>query len=352
MGFLRRLSVVGAFLFLVLSACAVNPVTRQREFNIISEEREMILGRNASAQITQQFGGIYPDRELQGYIDEVGQRLVQVCDRKQLTYEFQVVDSPIMNAFALPGGFIYITRGLLAELENEAQLASVLGHELGHVCARHSATQLSETLGTQLLSLAALAAPGNKEMAMASATMFQTMMMGYSRAREFQADSMGLKYMYKAGYNPMEVSGFLSDLSKRSQGPAGYSVYNATHPDIFDRVMETRNQAKVMVGLDITQGKLSEKNWTGNAGVTREEIMGHGGNTYANRYKTHLDGLLYGPPRSPQRIRIHTITPGETIASIAEETLHDPKRAKEIADLNDLEVDAPLRPGDLLKIVY
>jgi predicted Zn-dependent protease len=352
MWFSHRASVLGALLFLVLSACAVNPVTRQREFNIISEERELTLGRNASAEIAQQFGGVYPDRELQAYVNGVGQRLVQVGDRKDLAYEFQVVDSPIMNAFALPGGFIYITRGLLAELENEAQLASVLGHELGHVCARHSATQLSEALGTQLLSLAALAAPGSREMAMVSATLFQTMMMGYSRAREFQADSMGLKYMYKAGYNPMEVSVFLYDLSKRSQGPAGYSVYNATHPDIFDRVRETRNQAKVMVGMDITQGKLSEKNWTGEAGVTREEIMGHGGNTFADRYKTHLDGLLYGLPQNPHRLRIHTIKPGETIASIAEETLHDRNRAKEIAELNDLEADAPLRPGELLKVVY
>lgn len=352
MGFSRRALAVGALLLLVLGACAVNPVTRQREFNIISEEREITLGRNSSAQIAQQFGGLYPDRELQAYINEVGQRLVQLSDRKQITYEFQVVDSPIMNAFALPGGYIYITRGLLAELENEAQLASVLGHELGHVCARHSATQLSEALGAQLLSLAALAAPGSKEMAMVSATLFQTMTMGYSRAREFQADSMGLKYMYKAGYNPMEVSTFLYDLSKRSQGPAGYSVYNSTHPDIFDRVRETRNQAKMMVGLDITQGKLSEKNWSGEAGVTREEIMGHGGNTFANRYKAHLDGLLYGSSRSPQRLRIHTITQGETIASIADEILHDPTRAKEIAELNDLEVDAPLRQGDLLKVVY
>ena len=130
--------VVTILALLFLSACTVNPVTLKREFNVVSEEREIRLGRNAAPAVAQQFGGVYDDYELQKYIDEVGQRLVEVCDRNYLQYQFHVIDSPILNAFALPGGFIFITRGLLAELENEAQLAGVLAHEIGHVVARHS----------------------------------------------------------------------------------------------------------------------------------------------------------------------------------------------------------------------
>ena len=200
----RLYSLAAMVLILIVSSCTVNPVTLKREFNVISEEREVRLGRNASAAVPRAFGGLYDDAALQQYINDVGQKLVKVSDRDYLQFSFQVVDSPILNAFALPGGFIYITRGLLAELENEAQLAAILGHEIGHVCARHSAVQLSEALGYQIVTLAALAAgPNAGEMVTVAATLSQTMMSGYSRQREFQADSMGLSYMYRAGYEPL-----------------------------------------------------------------------------------------------------------------------------------------------------
>lgn len=337
--------------FLLLAACTVNPVTLRREFNVISEERELGLGKNASYSVIQEMG-LYDDAELQHYVNEVGQRLVNVSDRHSIPYQFKVIDSPILNAFALPGGYIFITRGLLAELENEAQLASVLGHEIGHVCARHSVTQLSEALGYQLLTLAAIAAPGTREMAPVTAALFQSITLGYSREKEFEADSMGLAYMYRAGYNPMEVSTFLYHLSKRAQGPAGYSVYNATHPDIFDRISETRSKAKLMVALDITRDKLREKNGIGEAGVTKEEVINPVGNVFENEYKSHLDGLLYGPPQAPHRIRIHTVSEGETLESIARDVLKNQGQVKEIADFNNLEIDSPLKAGQKLKLIY
>jgi len=338
---------------LLLSACSVNPVTLKREFNMISEEREVRLGRNASPAVAQQFGGVYDDQSLQTYINDVGQRLVAVCDRNYLQYQFHVIDSPILNAFALPGGFIFITRGLLAELENEAQLAAVLGHEIGHVVARHSATQLSEAIGYQALTLAALAAgPNAGEMMMATAALSQTMMLGYSREREFQADALGLTYMYRAEYDPLEMSRFLSRLSEKSQGPAGYSVYSSTHPDIFDRISVGRSKAKLMLALDITQDKLKQKSGRGEAEVTKEELSAHKGNVLDDEYKSHLEGLLYGPPENPHRIHIHTVREGETIASIAEEVLRDKNRVEEIADLNHMAVETSLRAGQKLKIIY
>ena len=180
---------------------------------------------------------------------------------------------PILNAFALPGGYVYITRGLLAELENEAQLASVLGHEIGHVCARHSASQLSEQLGYQLLTLASLAAPGTREMAPVTAALTQSITLGYSREKESQADSMGLTYMYRAGYDPMEMSAFLCPFRPNGPRPGGYGVYTSTHPDIFDRISATRNEAKQIVGFDITMDKIRGQEGKGEAEVTKQEIM-------------------------------------------------------------------------------
>jgi len=335
---------------LIFSACGINPVTRRREFNIINEEREISLGRNASSSISQQYG-IYNNTKLEHYVNEVGQRLVSVSDRNSIPYEFHVVDMPFLNAFALPGGYIYITRGLLAELDNEAQLASVLGHEIGHVCCRHSASQLSEQLAFTALTLAALAAPGAREMAPVTAALTQSITLGYSREKEFQADATGLKYMYRAGYDPMQVSIFLSQLSRMSQGAAGYSVYTSTHPDIFDRISETRNKAKQMVGFTISMNKIRGQEGKGEAEVTKQEIANHRGNIFEDEYKSHLDGLLYGPREAPRRLRIYTVKEGDTIESIAEDFVGNKRQAKEIAELNKLEIDSPLRVGQKLKII-
>ncbi len=125
-------------------------------------------------------------------MNEVGQRLVSVSDRNSISYEFHVLDMPVMNAFALPGGYIYITRGLLAELDNEAQLASVLGHEIGHVGARHSASQLSEQLTFQILTLASLASPGGREMAPVTAALTQSITLGYSGKKSLKLTPWGL----------------------------------------------------------------------------------------------------------------------------------------------------------------
>jgi len=340
-------------LLILLSACTVNPATLKREFNIISEEKEIRLGRNASYSVVQSFGGFYEDDELQKYIDGVGQKLVKVCDRSYLQYYFYVVDSPILNAFAMPGGYVFITRSLLAELENEAQLASVLGHEIGHICARHSAIQLSEALGYQMVTLAAMAAgPDAVEMLTVATSLSQTMKLGYSREREFQADAMGLKYMSRAGYDPMEVSRFLNKLSKKSQGLVGYSVYTADHPDIFERIREARNKAKLMVALDITKNKLKQKDSLGEACVTKEEVLAHQGDTFEDKYISHLDGLLYGSRENPRRIHIYTVKEGDTFNSIAENVLGDKLQAEEIAEFNDMDVDACLQSGTKLKIIY
>jgi len=335
---------------LIVSACGINPVTGRREINFINEQREIALGRNASYEISKEYG-VYNNTALESYVNEVGQRLVSVSDRTSIPFEFHVVDIPILNAFALPGGYIYIIRGLLAELDNEAQLASVLGHEIGHVCARHSASQLSEQLTFQILTLASLATPGAREMAPVAAALTQSITLGYSREKEFEADTMGLNYMYRAGYDPVQSSVFLHQLSRSSQGPSGYSVYCSTHPDIFDRISATRNEAKQIVGFNLSMDKIKGQEGKGEAEVTREEITGYRGKVLEDKYKSHLDGLLYGPREAPRRLRIYTVKEGDTIESIATDFAGNKRQAKEIAEFNKLEVDSPLRVGQKLKII-
>ena len=346
----HRYIIILLVIVFIFSDCGINPVTGRRELNFINEEREISLGRNASYSISQEYG-VYKNTALENYVNEVGQRLVSVSDRNSIPYEFHVIDMPFLNAFALPGGYIYITRGLLAELDNEAQLASVLGHEIGHVCARHSASQLSEQVAFQVLTLAAIATPGAREMAPVTAALTQSITLGYSREKEFEADAMGLAYMYRAGYDPMQVSIFLSQLSRMSQGATGYSVYCSTHPDIFDRISATRNEAKQIVGFAISMDKIREQDGKGKAEVTKEEIVGYRGKILEDEYKSHLDGLLYGPREAPRRLRIYTVKEGDTIESIAEDFVGNKRQAKEIAELNKLEIDAPLRVGKKLKII-
>ena len=257
-----------------------------------------------------------------------------------------------MNAFALPGGFVFITRGLLAEIENEAQMAGVLGHEIGHVCARHSAISISEAVGYQMATLAALAAPNSGEMLMVATTLSQTMQLGYSRSREYEADAMGLTYMYKAGYDPTQMSEFLLLLSRSGHGPSGYGVYSSTHPDIFERVQRTRSKGKLMVALDLTHDKLRENNGVGEAAVTREEVAAYKGKVLSNEYRSHLEGLLYGPRERLRRIHIYTAQSGDTVSVIAEEVMGDRHAAEEIAELNNVGVDDALEPGTLVKIFY
>src|SRR5688572_22382281 len=140
----------GAFVAVALLAgCATNPVTGERQFNLVSEEQEIELGQKAEPEIVKQFGGLYQDPQVQGVVQDVGMKLAKASDRPDLPWRFHVVNSPDLNAFALPGGGIFITQGLLSQLTNEAQLAGVLGHEVAHVAARHQARQISKSTALQ-----------------------------------------------------------------------------------------------------------------------------------------------------------------------------------------------------------
>jgi predicted Zn-dependent protease len=140
-------------------ACATNPVTGKQQLALVSEQQEIQLGRETDQQVVQQLG-LYPDEDLQRYVDAVGQQLAADSERPELPWTFRVVDDASVNAFALPGGFIYLTRGIMTHFNNEAEMAAVLGHEIGHVTARHSVQQISrQQLASLGLGLGMILAP-------------------------------------------------------------------------------------------------------------------------------------------------------------------------------------------------
>jgi len=337
---LRIILIIASLFFFV--GCAVHPITLEKEFMIISEEKEISIGKKSDPYVLQQFG-YYNDPTLQNYINQVGQRLVKVCPRRDIDYYFKVIDSDDINAFALPGGYIYITRGILAMLNNEAELAGVLGHEIGHVVGRDSANRISQQTWFQIVAIAGMAvSPDTRELAMAGNLLFEAVMLGYGREKEFLADYQGVHYMYKAGYDPLQMCVFQRNLARISQGPAGYGQYLSTHPDIFDRVNRTEAEAKILCAM---HNALSKHNKNGKDKQERGLIR-------ADVYKLHLDGIAYGPRDNIRRIKIYKVKGGDTLKSIAAKEMDDSKKAREIALLNGLYVNTKLCGGQKLKVVY
>ena len=329
----------------VVTGCSVHPHTLEREFNIVSEQEELNIGRSSYPQIIEQFG-YYHNAELQQYIDQVGQKLVDVCRRRDFTYHFTVLDDPMENAFAVPGGYIYITRGLLALLNNEAELAGVLAHEIGHIVGKDSATLMSQSMIAQFVTLAsvagAAASSSSGDLAMATNQLFNSIMLGFSRKKEYRADEQAVDYMYEAGYDPMQLAGFLRSLSFKSQGPAGMQQYLVTHPYIFDRISRVEAGCKVIRTMDKTMGQIRK---------AKVEEKGKG-LVLADKYKSYLDGLAYGPKESLLHIKIYNIKRGDTYQRIAKKNIGLYVRAKELARLNGMPENSQLIPGAKIKIIH
>jgi predicted Zn-dependent protease len=223
------------------SACATNPVTGRREFTLMSEAQEIALGKDSDTQIRQEMG-VYDAPDLQRYVNDVGQRLAKLSQRPSLPWQFTVVDQPAINAFALPGGFIYLTRGILPFLDDEAELAGVLGHEIGHVTARHSAQQYTRTIGGQV-GLVALGVfvPAARPFGQASEQAMALMFLKFGRDDELQSDELGATYAAAGGWDPAGVSGMLSTLGRLAEASGdrkGVPNFLSTHPDPLARVSE------------------------------------------------------------------------------------------------------------------
>lgn len=186
----------------LLSGCAINPTTGDEEMMFFSPEKDVALGRKYAPSIEKALGGRIADENMQNYINQVGQRIARVCHRPDLSYHFAAVEEGGANALAVPGGYVYITRGLLKELKSEAQLAAVLGHEVGHVVARDTMAAISRQIGMTALLAATVAGDAPGEVAGATAFINGVLSLQYSREDEKDADMTGLSYMTQAGYDP------------------------------------------------------------------------------------------------------------------------------------------------------
>jgi predicted Zn-dependent protease len=258
-------------LCVLVAACAVNPATGRREFMLVSESQEIAMGRQSDPQIVATYG-LVPDSGVQRYVRGIGERLAANSERPQLPWTFRVLDDPTVNAFALPGGYNYVTRGIMAYLDSEAELASVMGHELGHVTARHSASQMSQMQLAQVGLVAGMVfMPKAADFAGLALAGMQLMFLRFSRDDERQADQLGLRYMAGLGYAPSEMPKVYTMLNAVSGASSGdrLPTWLSTHPDPEDRERRI-------------------------AALTAELPQPVGTTIARNAYLQQIDGMVYG----------------------------------------------------------
>ncbi len=242
---------ISLLLITAVTGCAVNPVTGESELSLVSAQQEVAIGEENYLVYQQQQGGEYVlDDDLTPYVAEVGQTLARVSDRPELPYEFVVLNNNVPNAWALPGGKIAINRGLLVVLEDEAQLAAVLGHEIVHAAARHGAQKMTQQqilgAGVALVSIAGTQTDYGEYIgmgAMGGAAMYQA---HYGRSQELQSDRYGMEYMVRAGYEPQAAVELQETFVKLSEGQSSdfFTALFASHPPSHERVEKNQEMAK------------------------------------------------------------------------------------------------------------
>jgi len=253
----RGLKAIGFALLLaagsgaLYTGCMTVAATGEQHLNLVGEQQEIQMGREADGAIVATMG-LYPDKGLQGYVGTLGKGIAATTERPALPWTFRVIDDEVVNAFALPGGFIYVTRGILATLTNEAQLAGVLGHEIGHVTAMHSVIRISETQLAQLgLGVAGAVAPGLQNYLGLAAAGLQLLFLKFSRDDEMQADELGVRYMAGVHQDPQELISVMQTLEQVSGLSGGKAIpeWSSTHPTPANR--ETRLAAQIQaLGAD------------------------------------------------------------------------------------------------------
>ncbi|MEM1328345.1 MAG: M48 family metalloprotease [Bacteroidota bacterium] len=242
----------GLLLLLTLGSCSINPVTGKRQPLVMSEEREVALGKQSDPQVVAAFG-LYEDQKLQQYINAEGQRMAAVSHRPDLKFTFRLLDSPVVNAFALPGGYVYFTRGIMAHFSNEAEFAGVLGHEIGHVTGRHGALQQRNQILSQVGLIAGIVlSPEIASMANEVAQGVQLLMLRNSREHESESDKLGVEYSTAVGYDANQMANFFQTISRLSGGASQQiPTFMSTHPnplDRYDRVHRLADKAQAESG--------------------------------------------------------------------------------------------------------
>ncbi|MEO6219560.1 MAG: M48 family metalloprotease [Ginsengibacter sp.] len=254
--------------------CARNPVTGKSQIVLMSEAQEIAMGKEADPQIIAQFG-LYQDKALQDFITQKGKQLAAISHRPNLAYEFKIVDSDVLNAFAVPGGYVYFTRGIMAHFNNEAQFGGVLGHETGHITARHSVAQQRNALLGQLGIIAGVVI--NPKLAQFAETASQglgLLFLKFGRDAERQADELGVEYSSKIGYDAKEMADFFLTLERKGAGSGAAELpeFLSTHPNPGNR--------------NVTVKKLASE-WKTKLSLTDAVVN-------RNSYLQRIEGLIYG----------------------------------------------------------
>jgi predicted Zn-dependent protease len=276
---LRSFLVAGPLLVLgmVLAGCSTNPATGESNFSIVSEAQERQIGADAHPQVIEQFGVYEEIPSLNAYVADIAFRLHSVSEMSNEPFTFTLLDSDMANAFAIPGGYVYVTRGLMALANSEAELAGVIGHEIGHVTARHGAQRMTQQTLAQLGVVAVGIALQDRNLMQLANAGAMAWLAGYSRSQELQSDELGIRYLTRAGYDPMGMASFLDQLRLQTQlsqklafqegQPDPASNWLSTHPRTEDRVVAAAQLAR---------------NDLANPYVGR------------NEYLRHIDGMIYG----------------------------------------------------------
>ena len=255
-------------------SCALNPVTGKRELMLMSSADELAMGQQTNPQILQTYGK-YENADLARYVSALGKRLGALSHQPDLAYNIQVLDSPVVNAFAVPGGYVYLTRGILAYLNDEAELAGVVAHEIGHIAARHSAQQYSKTQFAQLgLGLGSVLSKTFRKYAGVAQAGVGLLFLSFSRSDEREADSLGVEYSAKAGYDSNHMASLFVSLERLNPGEAqgGLPGWFSTHPNPENRIAA------------IKQDTLA---W-------REKIQQTRFAVNRDQYLKHIDGIVFG----------------------------------------------------------
>lgn len=259
---------------LLSNSCAVNPVTGKKQVVLMSEAQEIAMGKEADPQIIQQFG-LYEDKALQDFINLEGKKMAAVSHRPNLDYHFRIVDSEVLNAFAVPGGYVYFTRGIMAHFNNEAEFAGVLGHEIGHITARHSVIQQrNQVLGQIGLIAGMILSPQLAQFGEAASQGLSLLFLKFGRDAERESDNLGVEYSSKIGFDAQQMANFFNTLERKSEEKesAELPTFLSTHPSPAARnatVSKVANEWKAKLNLS-------------NPAINR------------NSYLRRIEGLIYG----------------------------------------------------------
>ena len=273
---MKKLLLIIGFSTLILgfNNCATNPVTGKRQVVLMSEAQELAMGQEADPQIVAQFG-LYEDAALQAFIQDKGKQMAAISHRPNITYHFKVIDSDVLNAFAVPGGYVYFTRGIMAHFNSEADFAGVLGHEIGHIAHRHTVEQQrNQMLGQLGLIAGMIISPTIAQFGQAASQGLGLMLLKFGRDAERESDQLGVEYSTKIGYDARQMANFFQTLQRSSEAAGSDPLPNflSTHPDPGDRLTTVTKLAREwQQKLNLTNPK-----------VNREA------------YLKRIDGLIYG----------------------------------------------------------